>query len=163
VRVVVKGTGLSVHQIAASANGTVTAQIRSGQVRESFAELSGLDLRGLGLLIIRNKKETAVRCAVASLKAHDGTLTVQNLIADTDPVLITGDGQIHLDSEALDLGIRGDPKRLRLLRLRAPVLVQGTLAHPSIHIQKGDSKLVVVDPGKAKDVDCATLLDGTNS
>jgi AsmA family protein len=163
VRVMVSGVGQSLHQIAASANGMVTAQIRSGEIRESFAELTGLDLRGLGLLLIKDRKETAVRCAVARLKAHDGTLIVQNLIADTDPVLITGEGQIHLDSEALELGIHGDPKSLRLFRLRTPVLVQGTLAHPSIHIQKNASKLMVVDPGKAKDVDCSTLLDGANS
>ena len=163
VRIVINGAGQSVHQIAASANGTVTAQIRSGAIRESFAELTGLDLRGLGLLLIKNKKETPVRCAVARFKAHDGTLIVQNLVADTDPVLITGEGQIHLDSEALDLGIHGDPKSLRLFRLRAPLQVQGTLAHPSIHVQKNDSKMLVVDPGKAKDVDCAALLDGTHS
>jgi AsmA family protein len=163
VRVVVNGVGQSMHQVAANANGTVTAQLRSGAIRESFAELTGLDLRGLGLLLIRNKKETPVRCALASFKAHDGTLIVQNLIADTDPVLISGEGQIHLDTEGLELGIHGDPKSMRLFRLRAPVLIQGTLAHPSIHIQKNDSKLLVVDPGKAKDVDCSTLLDGSHS
>jgi hypothetical protein len=101
-----------------------------------------------------------VRCALASFKAHDGTLIVQNLVADTDPILITGEGQIHLDSEALDLAIHGDPKSTRLFRLRTPVLVQGTLAHPAIHIQNADSKLVVVDPGNAKDADCSALLDG---
>jgi hypothetical protein len=40
--------------------------------------------------------------------------------------------------------------------------VQGTLAHPSIHIQHGDSKLVVVDPGNAKDADCSALLDAAS-
>jgi uncharacterized protein involved in outer membrane biogenesis len=160
VRVVVNGAGQSIHQVAATANGTVTAQIRSGEIRESLAELTGLDLRGLGLLLVKNKNETPVRCALASFKAHDGTLIVQNLVADTDPILITGEGQIHLDSEALDLAIHGDPKSTRLFRLRTPVLVQGTLAHPAIHIQNADSKLVVVDPGNAKDADCSALLDG---
>jgi AsmA family protein len=160
VRVVINGAGQSIHQVAATANGTVTAQLRSGEIRESFAELTGLDLRGLGLLLVKNKNETPVRCAIASFKAHDGTLSVQNLVADTDPILITGGGQIHLDSEALDLALHGDPKSTRLFRLRTPVLVQGTLAHPAIHIQHGDSKLVVVDPGNARDTDCSALLDG---
>ena len=163
VRIRVKGMGQSMHQVAASSNGTVTLQIRSGVVRDSFAELTGLDLRGLGLLVIKDKRQTPVRCAIATFKAHDGTLTVQNLVADTDPVLITGGGLIHMDSEGLELGIHGDPKHLRLFRLQAPVLIQGTLAHPTVHVDKSDSKLLMVDPGKAKDADCATLLDATNS
>jgi AsmA family protein len=155
VRIVINGAGQSIHQVAATANGTVTAQLRSGAIRESLAELTGLDLRGLGLLLLKNKSETPVHCAIASFKAHDGTLVVQSLVADTDPILITGAGQIHLDSETLDLALHGDPKSTRLFRLRTPVLVQGTLAHPAIHIQHGDSKLVVVDPGNAKSTDCS--------
>ncbi len=113
--------------------------------------------------MIKDKKEIPVHCAAARFEAHGGTLTVQNLVADTDPVLITGAGDIHLDSEALELQIHGDPKRLRLMRLRAPVLVQGTLAHPSVHIGKNDAGLVVVDPGKAHAADCPGLLDGADS
>jgi uncharacterized protein involved in outer membrane biogenesis len=159
-RVVITGSGHSVHQIAASGNGMVTLEVPHGQVRESFAELTGLDLRGLGLLLTKNKREVPLRCAFASFKAQAGTLTVQSLVADTEPVLITGEGQIHLDSEALDLQIRGQPKSLRFFRLRAPVLVQGTLAHPSVGVQRGKSALVVIDPGKAKDTDCAAVLAG---
>ena len=77
-----------------------------------MAELTGIDLRGLGLLLTANHKETAIRCATANFKAHEGTLIAQSLIIDTDPVLITGVGQIHLDSEAVDLEIRGHPKSL---------------------------------------------------
>lgn len=157
-----KGTGQSLHQVAAHADGMVTAQMRSGAVRESFAELTGLDLRGLRLLMIKDKKEIPVHCAVANLKAHDGTLSVEKMIADTDPMLITGAGEIRMDSEDLDLSIHGAPKHPRLLRLRAPVLVAGTLAHPAIHVGKEDSRLVVVDPGKARNADCPSLLEGSN-
>lgn len=162
-RLQVTGSGNSVHQIAASANGTLKMQLPHGSIRESLAELTGIDLRGLGLLIAKDKQEIAVNCAIATLAAHDGSLDVQSLVADTDSVLITGQGQIHLDSEALDLEIRGQPKGLRLLRLRAPVTVRGTLLHPSIGIGAGKSALVIVDPGKAKDADCAGLLARANS
>jgi len=117
-----------------------------------------LDFRGLGLMLTRNKEDTPIRCGVASFKAHDGTLTAQTLLIDTDPVLITGSGTIQLDSEALDLELKGHPKHLRVLRLSAPFLVQGTLAHPSISIEKGNRKLKLIDPGHAKDADCGTLL-----
>jgi uncharacterized protein involved in outer membrane biogenesis len=154
------GAGSSIHEVAASANGTVTTQLPHGSLRDSFAELTGLDLRGLGLLLTRNKREVPIRCAIAKFSIHQGTLVVQSLIADTEPVLITGEGQIHLDSESLDLDIRGRPKKVRLFRLRAPITVRGTLAHPSLGIQTSKSAFKVVDPGAAEDADCPALLAG---
>ena len=155
VRIAIAGVGKSVHQVAASANGTVTAAVRQGTVRDSLAEMTGVDLRGLGLIATKSQKEIPLRCAVAEFEDRDGTLTAKELLADTEPVLITGEGQIHLDSEALDLAISGHPKSLRLFRFRAPVLVKGTLAHPSLDVQA--RKLTLVDTGKAKDADCGAL------
>jgi uncharacterized protein involved in outer membrane biogenesis len=159
-RVRITGSGRSVHQVAASANGTVSVQMPLGALRKSFAELTDLDLRGLGLLLTKNRQDVPVRCAMAHFKAEGGTLTAQDLVVDTDPVLITGAGQIHLDSETLDLSIRGNPKKLRLFSLRSPVLVQGTLAHPAIHVPVKNARLMLADPGRGKDVDCAALLAG---
>jgi hypothetical protein len=159
-RVRISGQGSSVHQVAASANGTVTAQMTVGALRESFAELTNVDLRGLGLLLVKNKRDVPVRCAIARFKAQDGTLTAQDLVMDTDPVLITGAGQIHLDSEVLDLAIRGSPKKMRMFRFRTPVLVAGTLAHPSIHISVKNSHFMFADRGQAEDLDCTALLAG---
>jgi AsmA family protein len=152
------GRGRSLHDIASKADGTVTVLLPQGAIRASLAELTGLDFRGLGLMLTKNKEDTPIRCGVASFKAHDGTLTAQTLLIDTDPVLITGSGTIQLDTEALDLELQGHPKELRVLRLSAPFSVQGTLTHPSIGIEKGHRKLKLIDPGHAKDADCGTLL-----
>jgi uncharacterized protein involved in outer membrane biogenesis len=160
VRVAATGTGRSLHQIAASANGTVTAAVQQGTVRDSLAEMTGVDLRGLGLMATKSQKEIPLRCAGAEFEAKNGTLTATRLVADTESVLITGEGQIHFDNEALDLAISGHPKRLRLLRFQAPVLLRGTLSHPAIDVQP--HKLTLIDPGHAKDADCATL-EGTLS
>ena len=156
-RLAVTGHGSSFHQLAASANGTLTAILPHGAIRESLAEMTGIDLRGLGLLLTKSMQEANIRCGVAAFKAHDGTLTAQRIILDTDPVLIVGEGQIRLDTEALDLSFRGHPKKLRLFRLRSSVLLRGTLSHPAIDVGSG-RVLQVIDPGHAKDADCATLL-----
>jgi uncharacterized protein involved in outer membrane biogenesis len=176
-RIRVSGHGRSVHQVAASADGTVTAVLPRGVIRDSLAKLSGLDLGGLARLLTKNKKETPIRCGVASFQAHEGTLTAQSMVVDTDPVLITGDGTIHLDSEALDLALHGHPKSFELVRIRSPLLVHGTLSHPSIEIKAGNSVvqateavalgvvftplaalLAFVDPGLTKDADCTALI-----
>jgi uncharacterized protein involved in outer membrane biogenesis len=158
LRVNLMGRGKSMHEAAASAEGTVTATLPSGTVRESLAELTGIDLRGLGLLLAKNKQEVPVRCGIASFQAHDGTLTATNLVLDTEPVLIAGEGAAHLGTETLDFVLRGYPKSVRFFQLRSPILIGGTLAHPSVGIQAHDSKMVLVDRGKAQDADCESLL-----
>jgi uncharacterized protein involved in outer membrane biogenesis len=158
VRINLTGRGKSLHDAAAGANGTVVATLPGGMVRDSLAELTGIDLRGLGLLLAKDKKEVPVRCGIASFEAHDGTLTAKNFVLDTAPVLIEGAGFIHLDTETLDLILRGYPKQVRFFQLRSPIVVQGTLKSPSISIQAHDSKMVLIDPGKAKDADCESLL-----
>jgi uncharacterized protein involved in outer membrane biogenesis len=151
------GQGKSLHEFAASADGTMLATLRSGTVRDSLAELTGIDLKGLGLLLTKSQKEVPVRCGIANFEAHDGTLTAKELVLDTEPVLIAGEGFIHMDTETLDIALRGYPKATRFLQLRAPILIGGTLAKPSVGIQARDSKLVLVDRGHAKDVDCESM------
>jgi uncharacterized protein involved in outer membrane biogenesis len=129
-----------------------------GTMRTSLAELIGLDLRGLGLTLEKNKGDTNVRCAAADFQAHAGVFNVQRMVLDTDPVRIDGGGSIRMDTEAIDLELRGEPKSMRVLRLKAPLKVQGTLAHPSIGIQHGDSKLVLLDKGRGRDEDCGALI-----
>ena len=158
LRVNLMGRGKSMHEAAASADGTVIATLPSGTVRESLAELTGIDLRGLGLLLAKNKQEVPVRCGIASFQAHDGTLTATNLVLDTDPVLITGEGAANLGTETLDFVLRGYPKSVRFFQLRSPILIGGTLAHPSVGIQAHDSKMLLLDRGKAQDADCESLL-----
>jgi len=150
--------------------------VTHGAIRSSLAELAGIDLRALGLMLAKDKQETGIRCIVAGFQAHDGTLSAQSLVVDTDPVLITGEGRLHLDSESLDFALRGHPKSLRVFRLRTPVLVRGTLVHPAIALQARNAAaqtaaavalgavltplagmLAFVDPGLAKDADCASL------
>lgn len=177
VRIAVTGHGSSLHQVAASSEGTVAAVLPHGSIRTSLAQLTGINLQGLAGLLTQNTEETAVRCAVASFTAHQGVLTTQKLVLDSVPLLITGDGTIHLESEALDLVVQGHPKRFQLLRLRSPILVRGTLTRPVIGIWKRNSIVqaaeavglgmaltpiaavfAFVDPGLAKNADCAALL-----
>lgn len=176
-RLLVTGEGRSIHQVAASANGTLTAVLPRGTIRTSLAELLGLDFRGLGLLTSKNPQESGVRCGVASLQARDGVFTSQNFLIDTDTVQITGDGFARLDSESLNFRFHGHPKGVRLARLRSPILVGGTLTRPTIRIEPGHvaaqaleavaagvvltplaAILAFVDPGLTKDADCGAVM-----
>jgi uncharacterized protein involved in outer membrane biogenesis len=176
-RLHVEGSGNSVHAIAADANGTLTAVVTHGQISAAFAELAGIDVvRGLGLLLTAKEQTVPIRCSVAEFALHDGDAQTQHLLADTTNVIITGDGKLTLGDEKLDLNLTGKPKKLRFDRLRSPINVRGTLRHPSVSlstpalVKQGAAAAVLgaiatpfaavlafVDPGLAKDADCADL------
>lgn len=175
-RLHIEGSGNSVHAIAADADGTLSVVITQGEIRAAFAELAGIDvLRGLGLLLT-SKEEVPIRCGVAEFDLHDGDAQTQQLLADTTDVIVTGDGRITLGDEKLDLNLRGQPKKLRFGRIRAPINVRGTLRHPSVGLsvpalaKQGAAAaalaavatpfaavLAFIDPGLAKNADCAGL------
>ena len=176
-RIVVHGAGNSVHKAASTANGAVTLVVPGGKLRKLFAELTGINvLSGLGLLLTNDKSDTGVRCAVAHFDARDGILRAQPLIIDTDSVLIFGGGTIDLGHETLDMSVRGKQKEFRFVRLRAPITLKGPLADPAIGVNvksaltQGGGALALgafinplaallafVDPGLAKDANCAAL------
>jgi hypothetical protein len=177
-RAVIDGTGDSVHGVMSDANGRFTIIVPQGDVRAAFAELAGIDVaEGIGLLLKKPDDKAAIRCGVAQFDVKTGTAHAQDLLFDTQNVLIEGEGQIHFASEKLDLTIQGQPKKLRLVRLRAPIEIRGELLEPSFKVKPGHlieqgaigaiagtlltplaAIVAFVDPGLAKDQNCAQLL-----
>jgi uncharacterized protein involved in outer membrane biogenesis len=176
-RAVIDGKGDSVHDLMSDADGSLVAVIPHGDIRSAFAELTGIDLAGVGLFLTKNEARAPIRCGVARFNLTDGTANAQTLIVDTQNVLITGHGKVDLGSEALDLTIQGQPKKFHLVRVRAPVDIRGHLIKPSIVPDKGQllkqggiaaalgtlltpvaALLAFVDPGLAKDQDCSQLM-----
>jgi uncharacterized protein involved in outer membrane biogenesis len=177
-RIKMHGSGTSVHKTAADANGDITLVIPKGEMREAFAELTGIDVsRGLGLILTKNQQKAELRCGVANFAANNGDLKATTFVIDTTNVLVTGQGHIDLNNETLDLSLRGQPKKVRILRLRTPILVRGTLLQPKIGVDPGKlaaqtggavalatlltpvaAVLAFVDGGLAKDANCAALI-----
>ncbi|THD78871.1 MAG: AsmA family protein [Phenylobacterium sp.] len=170
------GAGDSVHKAFANVDGQVTVVAPGGEIRESLAELMGVDVIK-GLLATDAKKTTPIRCAAANFQARRGVLTATQLVFDTDPVLVTGTGQINLDTERLAFHVQGHPKKIQLLRLLVPVDVEGPIRSPTLRIEKGKAIaqggiavalatvfsplaaiLPFVDAGLAKDANCQALV-----
>ncbi|HWD26665.1 MAG TPA: AsmA family protein [Rhizomicrobium sp.] len=168
------GSGTSVQAVAASSNGPVTFVIPRGQFNEKLAEWTGIDL--FNALFAGDKAQTNLRCAVAHFDTRDGDMRVERGVFDTDPVRIDAKGDINLKDETLRMTVEGQPKEFRIGRLRAPIAVDGPLAHPAIGIKPGGvvvqgvaavalgflfppaAILPFVDPGLEKDANCAGLL-----
>jgi uncharacterized protein involved in outer membrane biogenesis len=176
-RAIIAGRGDSVHDLMASANGTVTGVIPHGDIRAAFAELTGVDVaKGVGLLFKKPDDRATIRCGLAQFDVQRGTARADSILMDTQNVLITGGGQIDLGDEKLDLSIEGHPKKPRLIRLRTPVRIKGHVLKPTVALETGHlikqggiaaalgtvlaplaAVLAFVDPGLAKDQNCAQL------
>ncbi len=177
------GVGDSIHKAASTANGKVVMVIPHGKVRQAFAELLGINVaNGLYLLLSNDPRETDLRCAVAQFDVKNGLMSVNNAVFDTGVVRATGRGTVNLSEETLDLRLDGQPKKPRILRVWAPILLKGTLLHPRPGIdaakvagQVGLAAVVgsvlaplaailpFIDGGLAKDADCAALIGEAKS
>ena len=152
-----QGRGDSLHALAADADGSLSARLLQGILRDSLAELTGVDLRGLGLTLTRSTRDVAVHCAAADFEIHTGVMQSTRFFIDSEPVFISGEGRVLLDSETVDFKLRGEPKRLRILRVKAPVLAQGTLLQPKFSVGVAESGLRLVDRGTPHNADCTAL------
>ncbi len=176
------GSGASVHKVASSANGTVTAVVPQGTMKKSLAEWMGVNvISALGLSLSGDQSQTNLRCAVMSFTAQGGVLNSQQILLDTDPTRLDGHGDINLRDETLDMTLQGKPKHFQLLHLNAPIKLSGSLSAPQIGVDKSQALvqgalgaglgalspfaaiLAFVDPGLAKNADCSAILADAKS
>ena len=176
-RAVLSGSGNSVRTAAATADGALTVVVPEGGVRRSLAEWLGVNvLNGLGLSLTGDTSDAALRCAVVHFGARNGVLTARQMVFDTEPVLITGQGSIDMRNDTLDLTVQGKPKHFQFLHLNVPVTVHGPLTHPTIGVKAGQvvaqagiaavlgflfppaAILPFVDPDLAKNANCTGLV-----
>ncbi|MGO4687769.1 AsmA family protein [Brevundimonas sp. 2YAF1] len=179
-RAKLEGPGASIHELAANSKGTISLVVPHGQMRSAFAELLGINVgAGLAKLLSGDQSSSAIRCAVANFSVAGGTATASTFVIDTDVVLAQGTGTIDLGAETLNLRIDGKTKKPRLLRIWAPITVNGPLVSPRLGVdiaavaaQGGivgalatlispiAGLLGFVDPGLAEDADCGALIAG---
>lgn len=129
------------------------------------------------MLLTKKEDSTEIRCGGVSFHADNGDPKANSLLFDTTHVLVTGSGQINLQDEALAVSLQGNPKEIRVVRLRSRMEVKGTLAHPSVGLEPGHlaaqagaaavlgtvltpaaAILAFVDGGLAKDANCSAVL-----
>jgi uncharacterized protein involved in outer membrane biogenesis len=177
------GVGDTIHQAAASAQGRLVFVVPHGEMRQAFAELMGIDVaNGLYLLLSKDNRQTDLRCAVAQFDVKDGRADLDTAVLDTGVVRVAGKGMIDLGAETIDLRLDGAPKKPRILRIWSPITVTGTLLHPKLGVDAAKAAgqvglaaavgvvlaplaavLPFVEPGLAKDADCAALLGEAKS
>ncbi len=134
-RILLSGTGNTIREALAHANGRVALVSSQGRIRATAAAVLGQDLgRTIGQIIKDKRAQTAMPCLIASFEAKSGMLRPNPMVIDTAVSVGRGTGSINLFNERIALAISGAAKRPSGMRIIDPVRVGGTLMKPTITI-----------------------------
>jgi AsmA family protein len=170
--------GNSIAQMAASANGELALIMAQGRLSTLALVLTNLDLANATKYLLRGNPDAPVYCAVINASIRDGWVEPNVFVIDSSEELINGEGGVDLRAEEYKLRLVAKSKRASLVALRGPIRIGGSFKDPAIHPEVGPlalragaavalgtlltplaSLLALVDPGGAKDSNCAALID----
>ncbi len=127
----VTAAGSSVREIMAGLNGSTNLEMGPGDINNRFAEIVLADL--VKLLTFGGTGDSSdLNCVVMRFDFTNGLATSKGIVVDTNGATIIGTGDIHLDSEKLDMRVEPNATQANLVNLAIPVNVRGTLASPSV-------------------------------
>jgi uncharacterized protein involved in outer membrane biogenesis len=181
-RVKLATKGNSIAQMASSANGEIALIMSEGRASTLALVLTNLDLANATKYLLRGDPNAPVYCAVVQASMHGGTLTPDIFVVDSSEEKITAEGGINLTDEQYKLRLVAHSKRPSIIALRGPIQIGGTFKHPQVRPEIAPvalrvgaavalgtlltpvaALLALVDPGGAKDSNCAALIDQARS
>ena len=131
-----KGRGNSVAEMLASASGNVAVLMGKGEISNILLEFMGLDGGEVIKFLLSGDRNVQLRCAAAAFDVKQGLMSSRAIVLDTSDTVITGEGQISLRNETLDVLLKPKPKDMSILSLRSPLRIGGTFAHMSAGPEK---------------------------
>ena len=171
-----KGSGNSVAQMLGSATGDAAVLMGKGEISNILLEFIGLDGGEVIKFLLRGDTNVQLRCAAAAFDVKKGLMTSRAIVLDTSDTVITGEGQVSLANETLDIILKPQPKDMSILSLRSPLKIGGTFADISAGPDKsalaGRAGLALIlgainpllalaatiETGPGEDADCAAVL-----
>lgn len=151
-----KGQGRTPASIMASLDGKTTMVVGKARFGNSSIRTFGADISSsiLGLLKPSGdqKEYTQINCFVSLFDIEDGIAVTSALVMDTPSMVVTGNGEINLKTEEIDLSLDPTPKKgvagfsMSFAELAKPLKLGGTLAEPSLGVDPARATLAL---GKA--------------
>lgn len=131
------GDGNSVARLLGTSDGEVKLPIDDGAVSKLLLEEAGLNIGNTIFTKLAGDKPEKINRAAADLVAKDGVWRTRLFFVDAETMRIDVDGSINPKDETLDLELHPYGKGIRVLSLRSPVYLRGTLRHPDTGVEKG--------------------------
>jgi len=129
--------GNSVAALLGSANGELKLLMNDGAISKTLLETAGLNVANIVIGKLFGDKTVPINCVATDLAASNGLFDMRLFVFDTDDAVVNVTGTVNLASEKLDLDVKPHTKGLRVLSLRSPLYVRGTLKNPDVGVQAG--------------------------
>jgi len=129
--------GNSVAALLGSANGELKLLMNDGAISKTLLETAGLNVANIVIGKLFGDKTVPINCVATDLAASNGLFDMRLFVFDTDDAVVNVTGTVNLASEKLDLDVKPHTKGLRVLSLRSPLYVRGTLKNPDVGVHAG--------------------------
>lgn len=130
-------SGNSIAALLGTSNGEVKALVSKGTMSKFLLEAMGLNIGNVVATQLFGDRQVQLNCLASDFKVTQGVMQTRSFVLDTDESIIDVTGLINLSNEQLALEIQPRNKALRVLSLRSPLYVKGTLKNPDVGVDKG--------------------------
>ena len=150
------GTGRSLAQVMGTANGDVEVAMTGGSISSLMVSEASLQLFDALILYVTGDHRIPILCAAGRLNFQNGNVTFDRTLLDTRKSILHVNGTVGLQSQAVNVEVKADPKSFDLLDLHGPVAVTGKIRTPQVSLGR---VFPIPTPtiGTAKTVDCPAL------
>ncbi len=126
-----RSSGRSVAAIMAGLNGHSRVLMNQGRARTEAFDLVVGGLSTVMGSVFANKSEwTVVECMASDFKIENGIARSQVMLINTEYTIVSGEGEVDLGEEALNLVVSPQPKSTTL-NVSVPVRIGGSFVEPS--------------------------------
>ncbi|RDI97974.1 AsmA family protein [Dyella solisilvae] len=129
--------GNSVSALMGTSTGEVKLLMNDGAISKTLLETAGLNVANIVIGKLFGDKTVKINCAAADFAASNGLFQSRLFVLDTEDAVINVNGSIDFASEKLNLDIHPNSKGVRIISLRSPLYVKGTLKNPDVGVQPG--------------------------
>lgn len=127
-----KGRGDSAHTLAADLDGTIGFVMGQAYLSK-YLDLIAMDLSQKVIPFWgSHKKQGQVNCAVVQFDTKNGLATSQAFVFDTAIQILSGEGDINLETEKVNFLLIPKPKHPGLLNIATKLRISGTIQHPNV-------------------------------
>lgn len=183
-RIQMVGLGDTVHDSLSTANGRIAVILPQGTMWTQNAQLAELDIGTFITKMFEDKlkKPVEINCGLIAFTVRDGVAAADPILIDTQKNVVVARGGFSFRTEALDMALRADGKKVSLFSGQSPVGLGGYFATPRINPISGQligragaaiglgvvaspvaAVLAFVDIGDAKSASCGPVLAGATA
>lgn len=175
-RISLRGTGSSVAELAAKADGQISIAVSRGRVSNLIDAASGLNGGKVIALLAGGDEQITLRCGAALFDVKQGKGTSSLFVIDTEETQVLGEGSFDLAAERINFTLAPEPKNPGFLSARTPLNIHGSFVSPQFDLEKkplvaravGAAALAVIaaplaalipfiETGPGEDTDCSKV------